>query len=378
MGAGPGKRQGKSIKGKLSSKGDAPLPPPADDDISFSSMAAGPDAGTRSKRSVKGRLGSKARAKKSVKVEKKTAADFVAEGIVDDADDVNSTVEEIAAAALALEEPSAATADAAKGSLDVQDIRFGVGDVADPFLVEQKRTSAARSRAVEEEDELAVGKAMDVTGDGGVLKRLVAVGRGSNMPSGATVKVRYSGALADGTVFDSTADDGFEFVLGTGKVIKGWEAGVATMKLGEKAVFDIAPRYAYGRRGMPPTIPSNATLTFTIEVVSVAGGSDANIKTVAEFNPEIARSPADIARDYGELLETQEERKKNMSLFDRFYIISPFASQTGKQPPWILNPRITFVLIFAIVGVAFYLVFLSGAIHQGIPDETGVDVNIFK
>lgn len=66
-----------------------------------------------------------------------------------------------------------------------------------------------------------------------------------------------------------------------------------------------------------------------------------------------------------------------MTLFERFYIISPFASQTGAKPPWWINPNITFFLIAALVGVGFYLVLLSGAIHIGYVEQP-VDVNIFK
>ena len=74
--------------------------------------------------------------------------------------------------------------------------------------------------------------------------------------------VHYTGRLTDGTKFDSSVDRGdpLSFSLGHGQVIKGWEKAVATMKKGEKAEVTIAPEYAYGAAGSPPTIPENATL----------------------------------------------------------------------------------------------------------------------
>ena len=71
-----------------------------------------------------------------------------------------------------------------------------------------------------------------------------------------------------GEIFDQTNfPDPFVFNVGEGKVIKGWDIGVATMKPGERAVFTIGPEYAYGEKGHPPKIPPNATLIFTIELV---------------------------------------------------------------------------------------------------------------
>jgi len=84
------------------------------------------------------------------------------------------------------------------------------------------------------------------------------------------VSVHYVGTLADGSEFDSSVKRGkpFEFNLGAGDVIKGWDVGVATMKEGEKAKFTFAPEFAYGAEGSPPQIPANATLTFEIELLS--------------------------------------------------------------------------------------------------------------
>ncbi|PXF44762.1 FK506-binding protein 1A [Gracilariopsis chorda] len=140
------------------------------------------------------------------------------------------------------------------------------------------------------------------------------------------------------------------------------------MRKGEKAQFTIAPNYAYGRRGMPPVIPNSATLTFEIELESFSGGEGEVIKKVSDFNVDMARTPEDIAREYEEKLVTQKERKKKRSLSDRFYIISPYASQTGEKPPWGINPNITFFIVAAFVGIGFHFGRVSAAIHVGYVD----------
>jgi hypothetical protein len=192
--------------------------------------------------------------------------------------------------------------------------------------------------------------------------------------------VEYTGRLADGKEFDSSRkrDGGFSFVLGGGSVIKGWEAAVATMRLGERAEVEIAPAYAYGRRGMPPVIPGAATLTFDMEIVGVEGGAErGGLRDVQEFNPDIARTPADIDVEYAKRMATQKERREKMSFLEKFYIISPFASQTGERPPWYLNPTITFAIVFVVVAASFYVVVLSDGIHQGYV-KGPVDVNPFN
>jgi peptidylprolyl isomerase len=97
-------------------------------------------------------------------------------------------------------------------------------------------------------------------------------GDGVEAKSGDQVSVQYVGVLYDGgKQFDSSWDRGqpFQFQLGSGQVIPGWDQGVAGMKVGGRRELTIPPDLAYGPQGQPPTIPKNATLVFVIDLVSV-------------------------------------------------------------------------------------------------------------
>ena len=96
--------------------------------------------------------------------------------------------------------------------------------------------------------------------------------RDSIMPKlGQTVSVHYSGYLLDGSMFDSSVERGtpFDFPLGQGRVIKGWDEGIALLHKGDKAKLIIPYELAYGAGGRPPIIPAKATLVFDVQLVNV-------------------------------------------------------------------------------------------------------------
>lgn len=118
--------------------------------------------------------------------------------------------------------------------------------------------------------------AVDVTPtkDGGIMKEIKVVGKGDESPwTGDKVYVHYVGTLTDGSRFDSSRDRGeqFSFNIGKGEVIKGWDIGVASMRIGEVSTFYIKAHYGYGTAGSPPKIPGEATLVFEIELFDFHG-----------------------------------------------------------------------------------------------------------
>jgi FKBP-type peptidyl-prolyl cis-trans isomerase len=115
-----------------------------------------------------------------------------------------------------------------------------------------------------------------VTGDGvktasGLQYWDIKVGTGAEAKDGSHVKVHYTGWLTSGKKFDSSVDANqpFDFTIGKGDVIKGWDEGVTGMKVGGKRQLRIPPNLAYGKDGYPGVIPANATLIFDIQLLGV-------------------------------------------------------------------------------------------------------------
>jgi len=155
--------------------------------------------------------------------------------------------------------------------------------------------------------------------DGGILKEIKVAGTGTETPwTGDKVFVHYVGTLTNGSKFDSSRDRGdqFSFNIGKSEVIKGWDFGVATMKVGEKAVFTIKAEYGYGSAGSPPKIPGDATLVFEIELFDFHGediskDSDMGVVKRIKVNGEGYDQPND-----GSQVEIEIKGSTNGKVFD--------------------------------------------------------------
>jgi FKBP-type peptidyl-prolyl cis-trans isomerase len=138
---------------------------------------------------------------------------------------------------------------------------LGCGDKAEGNSVPQRGFSAA----------LGVDTAAMTKTPSGLRYQDVALGEGKAATAGGMVRVHYTGWLPNGEKFDSSRDrnEPFEFSLGAGQVIAGWDEGVAGMKVGGKRKLVIPPDLAYGTAGAPPDIPPGATLVFEVELLDV-------------------------------------------------------------------------------------------------------------
>lgn len=110
-----------------------------------------------------------------------------------------------------------------------------------------------------------------VTTDSGLVYEDTVVGKGPPAQAGDTVSVHYTGWLEDETKFDSSKDRNqpFEFQLGAGAVIKGWDEGVAGMQVGGTRKLNIPSELGYGSRGAGGVIPADATLIFEVELLAI-------------------------------------------------------------------------------------------------------------
>ena len=134
----------------------------------------------------------------------------------------------------------------------------------------QAQTNAPAPAVASPEKDKDTGKPIITTPSGLKYVDLV-VGTGAAVKTGDQIAVNYEGKLIDGTKFDSSYDRGqpIVFVLGVGQVIKGWDEGLSTMKVGGKRKLIIPSQLGYGMQGQGDVIPANATLIFKVELVAI-------------------------------------------------------------------------------------------------------------
>ena len=144
-------------------------------------------------------------------------------------------------------------------------IHFGLLMMGSAILV----ASGCSGGTQGEKEEAAPSKR--VTTESGLEYEDLVIGTGPSPTSGQTAVVHYTGWLTDGKKFDSSYDRNkpFEFPVGRGRVIKGWDEGVATMKVGGKRKLWIPPELGYGARGFGKVIPPNSDLIFEVELLEI-------------------------------------------------------------------------------------------------------------
>jgi hypothetical protein len=140
-----------------------------------------------------------------------------------------------------------------------------------------------------------------VTTESGLKYIILESGGGDRAVIEKSVEVHYTGYLLDGKIFDSSLDrnEPIEFVLGTGKVIKGWDEGIALMSIGDKYRLIIPPDLAYGSRGAGNVIPPDATLVFDTELISVGDPKESISELLLQTILE--KDVASAVRQYNEL-----------------------------------------------------------------------------
>lgn len=208
----------------------------------------------------------------------------------------------------------------------------------------------------------------------GVTKSVTKSGNGVPLRLGDVATVKYSCYVPKGdgpsSPFAKSAKQ--KVVIGDGVMIKGWEVALQTMEVGERSTVRVtdAGQYGYGSEGVPPFVPPGAEIEMDMEILDVEAGLD--LSSLSTSDPLKPRTPGAIAAAYKSrqdqaAIEALNEKEGLEGLIEKaknFYFFGFFEGETGERPPWFLRPSITFPLAFLIVGAAFYVSFVSGAITE--------------
>lgn len=217
---------------------------------------------------------------------------------------------------------------------------------------------------------------MELTPDKGVVKETIKPGDGRPIEAGDILAVQYS-AKVKGQDKPFAKGDKEQFIFKDGSMIKGWDIGVGSMKVGETSKIVCSSPYAYGDKGIGNIIPGNSDVELEIKVLAWLGNQlrpESLFSKDLDIDPFIASTPESIQAEYDEMQSKKEDKYKG-SIVDiylrRLKNISFgfgggnfFASQSGEKAPWYLNPNLTFPAIALLVIAGFGIVFGSGGVRQ--------------
>lgn len=217
----------------------------------------------------------------------------------------------------------------------------------------------------------------DLTKDGGVKKIVLGPGSGKKVETGDILAIEFTASLKDGMIF--AKGDKEKCIVKDGSLIKGWDIGISSMKIGERAKFVISPAYAYGAAGISPVIPPNADIELEIRTQAWLGNQlrpETLFQKDLDIDPFVSSTPEAIQADYDAMQANKVSKSKSTSGIVELYLTRLknisfgfggsgfFTSQSGEKAPWWLNPNITFPTMITICMAAFLAVITTGSVKE--------------
>ena len=230
---------------------------------------------------------------------------------------------------------------------------------------------------------------VQLTSDGGVQKDLLVVGTEQAIQTGDILAVEYQ-AYLEGSNRPFSIGEKQQFIFQDGSMIKGWDIGVGSMKIGERAIIKCSADYAYGTLGIPAVIPPGASIEMDINIVAWLGNQlkpETLFQRDLDIDPFVASTPEAIQAEFAKKQEKKLQKDEDVDIIGmyikRFSSISFgfggsnfFASQSGKEAPLILNPNFTFPAMIAICLGAFLTVIATGSVKE--KGEVNIDLEFSR